>query len=92
MTESVEYLRQLDSDLRRYRQCMKLFKQTQEYTSLCDSVLESVDCRIQPISVLSRNRVIVRAAKAAVKLSKTIIKKIDKTDCPLAKPEAIPLG
>ena len=47
--ESVDYLRQLESDLCRDRQVVKLYQLAQEDTSLCASVQASVDCRIQPV-------------------------------------------
>ena len=75
--ESVYYLRQLESDLCRDRQVVKLFQHTQEDTSLCDSVQASVDCRSQPPSVLCRNKGVTRTVKAAVKLSEQSIKKIE---------------
>ena len=53
VTESVDYLRQLESDLWRDRHVVKFLQQTREYTSLYDSVLPAVDCRSQPKSVLS---------------------------------------
>ena len=58
--ESVDYLRQLGSDLYTYRKVVKLFQQTQEDTSLCDSVLAPVDFRRHPHSVLSRNNGVTR--------------------------------
>ena len=91
VAESVDYLRQLESDLCKDRQVVKLLQQTQEYTSLRDSVLASVDCRSQTLSVLSRNMLVTWTAKAAVKLSELSLK-IEKPDCSVAKPETSPLG
>ena len=54
--ESVDYLIQLESDLCRDIQVVKLFQQTRKDTSLCDLVLASVGCRSQPPLVLSKNK------------------------------------
>ena len=74
--ESVDYLRQLGSDLYRDRLVVKLFQQTQEDTNLRDSVLATVGRRSQPHSVLSRNNGVTRKAKAAVKFSEQPLKKL----------------
>ena len=90
VTESVDHLGQLGSDLGRERQVVKLFQQTHEDTSLSDSVLASVDFRSQPPSVLRRNNGVTRTAKAAVKFSEQSQKKLKKPIAQLQRRKPAP--